>query len=50
MRSAECGVNGNGKGKDLNRKERQERKERQRLSLWNEKAAMPFLRAGEPTL
>jgi hypothetical protein len=31
MRSAKCGTNGNGKGKDLNRKERQERKERQRL-------------------
>jgi hypothetical protein len=33
MRNAECGMNDNGKGKDLNRKGRQERKGRQRLFL-----------------
>jgi len=42
MRSAKCGMkangNGNSKGKDLNRKGRQERKGRQRMFLWKEEA------------
>jgi hypothetical protein len=33
MRNAKCGMKGNGKGNDLNRKGRQERKERQKLFL-----------------
>jgi hypothetical protein len=40
MRNAKCEINGNGKGKDLNRKGRQERKGRQRLVLWKKRLGL----------